>query len=66
MVPAGESNFGHVQDNDGRDKANTETSNETARDKEAVRTRCRLKNDTNDEDDATQDNGRSTSDEVVL
>ena len=66
MVPAGESNFGHVQDNDGRAKANTETSNEKARDKEAVRARCRLKNDTNDEDDATQDNGRSTSDEVVL
>lgn len=54
----------HVQDDDGRDKADTETRNETAGNEKLVAGRGSLENDTDDEDDAAHDDSRATANEV--
>ena len=58
-LPGG--NLGHIQDNDGGHESNTEPSNETAGDEKTESVGCGLEDDTDDEDDATKDNGGSAT-----
>ena len=52
--------LGHVQDDDGRDEADTETGDQTTTYQQFIRGRCRLQRDPDEEDDAT-DNDRCAS-----
>ena len=56
--------FGHVQNDDGGDEANTETSDQTTGDQETERGRSSLQDDPDDEDAAANDDGRSTTEPV--
>ena len=56
--------LGHVQDDDGRDEADAEACDETARHEEFVGGRGGLKNDTDDEDEAAHDDGGATAGEI--
>ena len=54
----------HVQDDDSRDESDTETSNNTARDKELVVSGSDLKNDSGEEDAASRDDGGAATNEI--
>ena len=54
----------HVQDDDGRDETDTETSDKTASNDEAQARRGSLENDTDDEDEAAEDDGRTTTNPI--
>lgn len=57
--------LGHVEDDDGTDESDTETSNETTGDDETKLTvEGGLKNDTDQVDEATGDDGGTTTDVV--
>lgn len=58
------SNFGHIQDNDGRDEANTEACDEAAGDEKANGRGGDLKNNTDGEDYASSDNGRAATNPI--
>ena len=56
--------FGHVQNDNGGDEADTETSDQATGDQETNDGRSSLEDDTNDEDGAARDDGRSTTEPV--
>ena len=56
--------YGHVQDDNGGDEADTETSDETTSDHDTETSRRRLKDTSNREDTATGDDGHAASDKV--
>jgi len=58
------SNLGHVQDDNGRDETNTESSNKTASNHHTETSRGSLKNTTNAEDSASKNDGEATANEV--
>jgi hypothetical protein len=55
------SDFGHVENDDGRDETDTETGNQTANNEESDSGRGDLQGDTNHEDTATADDGSTTT-----
>lgn len=56
--------LGHVQDDDGRHKADTESSNKTTSDEQTQAAGGSLENDTNDEDNAASDHGSATTEPI--
>ena len=57
-------NLGHVQNDNGGDETNTETSNETTSNHDAKTGRGSFENTTNDEDTASHDDSDTTPDKV--
>ena len=57
-------NFGHVENDDGGDKSNTKTSDETTDNHDSESGRSSLKNATNREDQTSHDNRRSAANEI--
>lgn len=55
------SNLRHIQNDDGRNKTNTETSNQTASYQQADGGRSSLENDTDHEDNTTRDDSSTTT-----
>jgi len=58
------SNLGHVHDDDGRNHTNTETSDNATTDENTNGGGSDLQSDTAREDEASDDNGRTTADPV--
>lgn len=57
-------NLRHVQDNDGRDEADTESSNETAGDEQTNAGGSSLQDDTNDENNTSENDGGPTTEPI--
>ena len=57
-------NLGHVQNDDSRDKTDTETSDKTSSDEKSESVRGNLEDDPNGVNDATGDDSRATT-EVI-
>jgi len=57
-------NFRHVQNDDGRDEADAETSDETTGNKKTEGSGDDLEDDSNDEDQASGDDGDTTAEEI--
>lgn len=58
------SNLGHVQDDDGRNETNTKTGNQTTGNEQSQAGRGGLENDTDDENNASEDDGGPTPDPI--
>lgn len=56
--------LGHVQNDNGRDKTDTETSNQATSDHDVEASGGSLKDTTDGEDGATKNNGKTTTDEI--
>jgi len=56
--------LGHVQNNNGRDETDTETSDQTADDEQGNGGRGNLETDTEDEDTAASNDGSATTEEI--
>lgn len=54
----------HIENDDGRDEANPETTDQTSRNHQTNASRSSLKYTTDGEDDAASDNGRASAEKV--
>jgi hypothetical protein len=57
-------NFGHVQDDNGGDETDTKTGNDTTSNHDTETSGRSLKDATNSENGASENDGKSTSDEI--